>query len=225
MRGQLNVGEFPTLNRADILSDGFGYLYLMCITQSHQLVALQDDEFYAGHKSIDPGSGDLNILVDLLKDSIYHLSWDVPVLLLPFTDEIDGSYSTQYHRSSLLNFRLCRVSLLQAFCRLYNHLSIRNERRGHHLDSISPTASSSPTGSYLPPSRWIWTAEQHPGAVRAELYQPRADDSGLAVGNNCCLYVSLLVHSRCPDRWGHSWVLPLWRFYRRCHEFTLGSRG
>ena len=178
------MGDFPT--DLDLLSDGVGYLYLLCVTLSHQLVALQDDEFYAGHKSLDPGSGDLKSLVDLLKDAIYHLTWDVPVLLLPFTDEIDGSYATQYHRSSLLNFRLCRVSLLQAFCRLYNHLSIRNERRGHHLDAVSTTALSAPAvgcGAYLPPNQWIWTTEKHPGAVRAELYRPRTEDGGLTTGN------------------------------------------
>lgn len=153
------------------LCHSVSFLYLIYVTLSHQLVALQDDELYAGTKSIDPTKGDLESLIEIIKDSIYHLTWTTPVMLMPYVDAIDSMGSLEFSKESLLANRLDRVAFLQAACRLYNQLSIRNERRGHHLNAVSESsldASLKVQGGYLPSMKWTWTQARHIGAVRSD---------------------------------------------------------
>lgn len=168
-----------SVNKVSICS-GTSILYVICVVLSHQLIALQDDELYAGKKSIDPNAGDLEKILEILKDSIYHLTWITPVLLLPFTDVVDNLSQTRYWNDPLLSHRFRRIALLQAVTRLYNHLSIRNERRGYILSSVGDALSRS---TYLPPLQWTWDLARHAGAVRSDVYQPRTGVNGFITGN------------------------------------------
>ena len=181
------AGDETAANIHQQSCDTTSFFYLLACTLSHQLMALQDDELYGGEKSINPAAGDIILLVEILKDAIYHLTWTLPILLLPYITSNKLQTPLSYSSNSMLNDRLQRAAFLQCCCRLYNQLSIRNERRGHHLgiNSSLESIDSSVSGraAYLAPSEWTWSKDRHYGAVGADLNHTRTDISVNSTGN------------------------------------------
>ncbi len=161
-------------SRADQV-DALSLLYLISLTMSKQLLAIDDEELYAGRKSLSASAGDLLRLVDVLKAALYHLCWTRPVMLQPFQncrqDAAQSVPPASLFSSSLkpvpvtraipkeefvvFKDRQSRVSVLTCFFRLFNQLGIRNERR-FHLEESRSTLSA----TYIEPSRWVWSGTE-----------------------------------------------------------------
>jgi hypothetical protein len=122
--------------------DASSLLVLLCIL-SHQLLAMDDEEFMGGGKALQ--MSDICELVHLLKTLLFHMYWTCPVLTthesLFAEEEGEGDPRHRSQFCSSLRIHLTSVQLLFISTKVFNQLSVRNERI-----------------HFLPPSGWLWTS-------------------------------------------------------------------
>jgi hypothetical protein len=97
---------------ASVLKDGLcNSFYILCIVMSHQLTAIDDEEFFEEQQVMQ--LEDIKCLIDLLKKCLQKM-----YLTTPIFEMTDNS-----------KLKLVRATLLEAMTSLFNGLYSRHERR------------------------------------------------------------------------------------------------
>jgi len=86
-------------------------LYVFCIVMSHQLIAVDDEEFFEEQKVMQ--LDDIKLLIEVLKKFLHRM-----YLVTPIFDKNDNS-----------KLKLMQANLLEAMTTLFNALYSRHERR------------------------------------------------------------------------------------------------
>lgn len=128
-----------------------GLIVMLCVL-SHQLLAIDDEEFVLGSKAL--GISDMCELLKGLKTLLFQMYWTAPVLtthesIFGSGDADDDAKASSFvHTTSkeedgveFLRGHLNNLQLLYIATKVFNQLSIRNERI-----------------HFLPPNGWLWTS-------------------------------------------------------------------
>jgi hypothetical protein len=127
-------------------NDNASLMVLLCVL-SHQLLAIDDEEFIGGSKILSITH--VCALVSVLKTLMCEMYWTSPLLTThenTFTDDEEGelialSNTARQKEDTFLRIHLNNVQLLYISTKVFNQLSVRNERI-----------------HFLPPSGWLWSS-------------------------------------------------------------------
>mmetsp|Transcript_14416 Transcript_14416/g.21644 ORF Transcript_14416/g.21644 Transcript_14416/m.21644 type:complete len:1114 (+) Transcript_14416:66-3407(+) len=103
-------------------------LHVLLCTLSHQLMAIDDEEFTANQKTLS--INEFSSLISFLKSLLYDMYWAHPLLERSYTDLSMGVAD-----------KLSDLQLMLVASKVFNQLAARNERL-----------------HFIPPDRWLWGA-------------------------------------------------------------------